>query len=582
MLVVGVLVTILVAGLVLTNGKVGGSGVTVPTRPAATAAADPVLANQRWPDARVWAHVIPQGLPEYSARDADDREAYGDTYPLDLVEGDGDAGLRATSGVPRALQAGVTGVQVLQFDSNRGSDFVSGWFKQADPTWEDADPKNDFMVAPSLQVSTEDDAVRLIEEYAEAARGHRSAAEADNKLVYYVYDTTALTPAAWKRVRARLGPLDDSLFFIANLETRASQTGRKLVPSELTPYFSVFEGHFTFDDSVEYIWNDLITLMNKNRRQFAGGIQPGSDRQTCKVDSACAHVDAQGTERYRDLWELALRSGTSWQNVLTWNDVVERTEVQASSNWNHTRSDITAFYSAKLRKTAYPRPRAELYITTPQMISLGTAVEAEGMVLNGSTQPVRVETFLVDREGDQVGESSVTEVAAGKAGAAVTLSSQPVLKMPAGRFYRAKARTYDVKSGRLLQEVLSAPVAIKTASAKPTPSLHRLYYSVPASRAMSQQPTLTLSGSPVASAGATAKVSSKSDSAVRFSEVIQNTRQVANGFNTSPFSVRVPMKPRVIVGGQQTSATPDGFYVGRVIDEKERVGYSDPVFVSPG
>jgi hypothetical protein len=39
------------------------------------------------------------------------------------------------------------------------------------------------------------------------------------------------------------------------------------------------------------------------------------------------------------------------------------------------------------------------------------------------------------------------------------------------------------------------------------------------------------------------------------------------------------MPPRTTAGGQLTTAAANGFYVGRVIDEQERVGYSDPVYI---
>lgn len=46
------------------------------------------------------------------------------------------------------------------------------------------------------------------------------------------------------------------------------------------------------------------------------------------------------------------------------------------------------------------------------------------------------------------------------------------------------------------------------------------------------------------------------------------------------FHDKIPMGTRHIYPGDQTvTATAQGFYVGRVIDDQERVGYSDPVYV---
>lgn len=537
------------------------------------------LHQQHWPDGRVWAHVIPHGLPDYSDIGTGVSNAYGDLYPLDLVQGGADVAMRPTSGVPRALQAGITGVQILQFGNNRGSDFVTEWMAQADPTWSDYNPYNDFMVAPCLKIDNSDDAVRLIQEYAQVALGRPSAATINGKLIYYVYGPRALSPTQWQGVRERLGLLNNSVYLIADLETNTSQTGYELQTSFTDPYFPVFEASFVFDDSVQFIWNELVAHLNRYDRQFVGGMEPGLDRQTCELDDACGHIDAQGTARYRDLWGLALDTGGSWQTVLTWNDMVERTEVEATSNWNRTRADVTAFYSSKLRGIPFPRPQAELYVTTPQMVRLGEPVAAEGLVLNGSTRGVRVTTVLLDNRGEPVGAEAVADVAPGTAHAAVTSGDIPVISIPPGRFLRARTSVADTATGRLLQSVISAPVVVYASDAEPTKNLHRLYYSIPAAKALPGRPLLKLSGSPTTSSSASATVTAPANTSVRFSEVLQNTRQVANGFTSSPFTVGVPMVDRKIIGGQITSSSPEGFYVGRVIDENERVGYTDPVYV---
>ncbi len=62
-------------------------------------------------------------------------------------------------------------------------------------------------------------------------------------------------------------------------------------------------------------------------------------------------------------------------------------------------------------------------------------------------------------------------------------------------------------------------------------------------------------------------------------KVIQNMRQVANGFKLNPFTVEVPMDNRRIIGGLVTVTASAGFYVGMIIDERARVGYSDAVYM---
>ncbi len=215
----------------------------------------------------------------------------------------------------------------------------------------------------------------------------------------------------------RTDPLQDQhTYLIDDLDTTGSQTGYCLRTDYFEPYYSMFDGNFVFDDSVEYIWPKTVANLNRHGRQFAGGIEPASDRQTCAIDSSCDHIDAEGTRRYRRLWQLALASRSSWQTVNTRNDMVERTKVQATSNWNSTRADITAFYSAQLRHLPYPKPTAELYITTPHAIRIGETVKAEGLILNGSQRSVRFTTTLLDKVGRQVGAVQESIVAAGASG----------------------------------------------------------------------------------------------------------------------------------------------------------------------
>ena len=61
--------------------------------------------------------------------------------------------------------------------------------------------------------------------------------------------------------------------------------------------------------------------------------------------------------------------------------------------------------------------------------------------------------------------------------------------------------------------------------------------------------------------------------------MLQNTRQAKNGFSTPTLTASVPMPAHPVIGGQQESAAANGFYVGRIIDEQEHVGYSDPVYI---
>ncbi len=569
--VAGGLLVILAVGVIL---AVLPAGPKRQEEPAVTARPGPLLTDQVLPGRQVWGHLIPQGLPNFS-QGSDGLNQYGELYPLDLVEGTAATPPRAETGVQRAAAAGLTGMQILQYEANAGTDFVSDWIGQADPTWADKNPDNNFSVAPCLGIGSRvDDAVRLITEYSAFADGHPSASRVDGRLVIFVYGSQDMSPAGWSQVRSRLRTAGVNPFLVGDLGADAQARPYSQRSAPIVARFPAFDASYTFDSTAPASWPDLVAFLNANHRQYAGGMMPGYDRETC---ADCPYNDAQGTRAYREQWQQNLSSGAHWQTVSTWNDMVERTEIEPTSAWNTTRSDITAFYAAKFRGIAFPRPTAQLYVTSPSYVRLGQAVRAEGLILNGGTSPVKVTTQLVDGNGQAVGTPVSTTVPAGQAADASTPATETIAVMPARRFLRARSTSFD-GAGNVLQRVTSAPVVVYTAGDDPTPQLRRLYYSIPAYAALPADPTLTISGDP-ATGPATAITTAPGGATVRFNEVLQNTRQVFNGFALEKISASLPMISRSIIGSQTITASPHGYYVARVISENEQVGYSDPVYV---
>lgn len=553
----------------------------------------------------VWAHAIFNGLPNYSYETLSSGSRlyyYNETYPLDLVPGDWsywNSNKRNTEGVPRALEAGLNGLQILQIASNtsRGTDFLEDWWASADARWSTTNPVNNFVIAPCLEIDQIGNAsganpnatristaVRHITQYLAAAPSHLSSAKIREKYVIYFYNIGAfdaskgrsmMSPSDWASVRAQVDAAGyaGKYFLVGHLETSASQFGWTFgLKSTLVSYLPYFDAWYTFEERMDLIWNEVVDFVNQHHLLYAGGIMPGYDREN--VGSAGGFTDAEGTRRYRRSFELTDGSGMSWNNMITWSDFVEHSEMMATSDWNKTRADITAFYSARLRGVAYPRPQAELYITTPKAIFPGDSFGAEAMVLNASADAVTVYVQLFDSSGAIVGSTASQVISGHTTGdATVTLAATSA---QANAWFRAQATTYS-STGALLQQVMSAPICVYATGTIPTTMLRRLYYSIPAYAAL-VNPTLSIPNNPTS--GATnATVTAPGGVSVRFSEVLQNTRQVFNGYNANPYTVSVPMGSRSGTNGTVTS-TPNGFYVGRVIDEQERVGYSDPLFFS--
>lgn len=524
---------------------------------------DTKLTNQPFKQKRVWTHFLIQ-TPDYNQEST----PYGALYPLEL-RSSYEAQSRNIDQTQRLQDAGINGLQILIYGSENSTGQLETWLKAADQ-------HEGFAIAPCISVDTEDQAVRLVTDYALQAAGHASAAKENGKLVIYTYGARyGKSPDFWRNVRSRLSSAGIATFFVNDTTADLAVHGG-LRPELLTPYFPVFDASYMFDERTPDYWKDILSLFNQYNHAYAGGVMPGYDRETPNG----GYTDARATEHYRRDWEAGLNAGLIWQNVITWNDFVEHSEICPSSDWNWTRADITAFYSAKLRGTPFPKSSPQLYVTTPQMIHLGVAPHAEALVLNSINSTMTVKLQLFDGNNQPYSNVTSATIPAYSAGTATIPDTWSVSSLPARRFLRAKAKMYD-SAGKLVQQVTSAPILIYAASEVPELQRRTLYYSIPAARALPGTVTLKLTGSPVSSpARATATVQPPQGTAVRFAEVLQNTRLVKNMFNNAPFTTSVPLaNSNNIMGYQAISTSASGFYMGRVIDEQERVGYSDPLYV---
>ena len=529
--------------------------------------------STRMPGHQVWGHYIGQGLPNWDRLDG---SAYGDHYYLDLVRGDENARQRPTAYVPRAQAAGLTGMQVLLGTSNDGSDFVTEWFASADPTWASSDPTQHFAVAPVLADMTKARAVTIIEQYAKAAQGHPSAAKLDSKLVVFLYGgRTHMSAQDWQTVRQTLDARSVQVYLIGDILPETSRNQDRVPTAQLIPYLRAWDASWLFEAETPKYWPTLAAMINQVGKPFAGGVMPGYNRET----AGGGYEDARGTGKLREEWQLGLSSGATWQTVVTWNDLVENSEVIPTSTWNTTRSDVNAFYAAKLMGKAAPFSDARLYITSPKFVRVGDQITAEGLILNGGSKPAQVEVTLVDGAGHSVGAPVTGCAAAGESGAATTRTQ--VTAVPSGGFVRAHAMLKDAR-GRVVREVTGAPVLVYPKTQYIGSDMRRTYYSIPADKALGANPTLKVSGTPArAGASSSASVTTPNQVNARFVDVIQNTREVQRGYDTSSLRAKVPLaNGSVLVGGQRVSSAPYGYYVARVIDDQERVGYSDPVAVS--
>lgn len=532
-----------------------------------------LTAPQRlFPDKRVWAHAVAHGLPDYSYWTQG--SSYGELYPLELVQGNYQTPRRPNSGLARMQSCGINGLQYMLFTGDPGNNIASEFAPIADATWSDPDPTKHFMLAPCIygELSTTE-IIRLIREYVAYAANHVSCARINGQYVIWVYASQGHTASEWAQLRTSVADLP--LFLIGDLGVDAAIHGYTIQESRITPLFPYFEASFIFDDSLDHFWPALIDYLNRSNRPYAGGTMPGYSRDN--VDTG-GYIDAEGTKLYRRMWERHLAAGVRWHNMISWDDMVECHEIRPSSMWNTTRADLTAFYAAKHMGRAYPRPRAELYITTPTYVYATTdAIRAEAMVINAGSAPVRITIQLYDHLNVPFGAPSSAICYPDATADATTATTIYAGTGMIGKWLRARAEMRDA-DGTLRATVTSAPIIVYPNGLMPSTRLRRLYYSIPSYAALPSNPSLSIPTSP-SSGTVTATVTSPPGITTRFSEVLQNTRLVELGFGQSTFTTSVPMAQKQYLATTVTSQA-SGYYLARVIDDQERVGYSDPLYFS--
>ncbi len=522
------------------------------------------------PGKQVWGHMIAHGLPDYELPE----NPYGTTRPLDMTAGPWTPRPRSTGGVTRALASGLTGMQILLFDGlDRGDNFMVEWFTMADPTWVDPS-RADFSVAPCILPSSPTGTARMIREYAAAAKDRPSAGRIGSALVIYVYDSRKLSPAQWTEVRRASQEAGIEVFLIGSLNLSASQTNYRVSAASLDTDRDCMDAYWLFDDSASHVWSELLPMLASRQMPFAGGIQPGYSRET---EDNGGYVSPRGTKQFRAQWEEHLTAGLPWANIATWNDVVERSDIKASSDWSTTRQDINAYYSARFRGVALPQTTPQLYMTTPDFIVAGKPVEAEALVINSGPTTVSVGVRILGADGQQLGPVTVSTIKAGGIGEATTRAMDLIEASHADRHVRAESTLYD-HDGTPMQRVVSAPILVYRNTVGVTPRMRQHFYSVPAYKWLQDKVSLTFSGNP-AHGSVQASVSVVGNARkLRQVEVIQNTRALGARLEVVSATFAAPMTAHKIVGGEIAQVSAAGFYVARVIDESERVAYSDPVY----
>jgi hypothetical protein len=534
---------------------------------------------------RVWVHymyVFPW------SDNPPDKRPYGAEYPIWLTP----VGTKIPRKTPNYfVNAGFTGIQMLWWEHEDASGQFENWLSGNNGySALDGGP---LELAPCFSFETQAGALSMIKKYVAIAEKHPAASRnktaQGTSYVFFVYGGRYDKPVSfWKELKSAVAAAGINAYWVGDVVTAISYNGGKLKPDLVQPFsqvsvrsmLGVFDVAWTFDDGVDLDWATLVSTMSNAGQLFAGGMLPAYNRESLQNGG---YSDAEGTAKYRRQWEFALASGLAWNNVVSWNDLSERHEIEPTSDWNVTRSDVTAFFSAKLRGVPYEAALAspQLYVTTPTRLNIGSVARtAEAMVLNTGATPVAVSIQLFDGKDAPLGVPTSSTVAADRSGDASIAMKLTVV--PEGHFARARAIMKD-NAGNILQDVWSAPILVYGANEQATgfDATRAKYQSIPARRALKGTTTLLISGGSPTQAVSLAKatVQPPANVNVRFAEVLQNTHLVKNFFADANRTVAIPGANGVSNMNSLTVSTPaSGFYVARVIDEDEHVGYSTPLY----
>ena len=508
------------------------------------------------------------GKPDYMRwTSADNLYLYQEEYPLVMREF-GQSDLVRPNREMQFDWAGITACHQLIYNDNSGD--MTGYFNNI--------ARAGSALKWSIQINCDNEtkAIARVTEYINSAIGKTQAQTVvDNGLIKYVISTywhVSLSAASWANLRNGVrNNTGKELYIIGDYGPWCSW-GSPNPRSTWNDYKTTADAWYVFADPVyETTFNDIANAMTAINKPYAGGIVGGAGRETARN---AYYVDANGTQFFRDWWQKSLDKSIKWQTVNTWNDTDEKHHIFPSSDWNWTRADLNAFYSYKLRNINPSRRFGNvgtLYVTTPRQLHLNEASVAEALVINSSDRTIIAKVQLLDNQGSLIGTPTQVNVApksTGSAQIAINYGSQP-----AGSFIRARAWMID---GSTTKTVDSAPICIYPSGY--STDLRLFYYSIPEGRASGTKPTLALN--------ATTATVTNVVAYPRFVEVLQNSREVKNMFNHTPFTCSYPLDPNAILGGRSedwdlpnSSYKKAGFYVARVIDESEKVSYSDPVWV---
>lgn len=505
-----------------------------------------IRGSQTLPGRMVWAHSTHHGQADYTE---DGVPRYGESWPLLLKGGGWSSWNSAKLGdrMQEVVDAGIDALQVLIYDYEPGANFLTEFMPEA--------ANVGLKLAPCYMGTSGATLANQINTYITQCGSSPAAAKEDDKFLVWLYAAHDIQDLDVTFADPRIA---GKFVIVGDLMTAASQRALDIDEAALDGHAKRYRAVWNFEDSTSLgtVMQQVVDYCRTRILPFAGGVMPGYNREN---PSTGGFIDPRGTKQLREQWAAHLSyPWIRWVTLVTWQDYSEGHTIRPSSDWHFTRADVCRWYADELKGVAHPTT-PQLYVTAPTHIHQGEKVQAEALVLNGSSSPATVTIDLLNPSGAVVSSASST-VLAGKAG---DVTSNDSLSGVSWVRPRAKMVVDGVTT-----TVTGAPVLIYAAGVKPTDPDRRRYNSISQRKAGSHGATLTKSGG---------KATLTTTSAQRTLEVLQNTRSAGRGYATASYAATVPMAAYEGVGGQSFNAASTGWIIGRVVGTDGSISYTDPV-----
>lgn len=451
-----------------------------------------------------------------------------------------------------------------------------------------ADQVPGFRIIPTLDCAIARSAVRTgksasivdwtvssIKDYVEVAKAGRiSPVKVGNKYVISTYSQGGVIQNSdWRAARALLAREGIEIYVIG--DTTANYNGNPTptaFENKLSLYIDDFDMGYAFLGVTPAYEASYLRVFNQHQRPFAGGIMPAYYRgYGAPWPYGPFGFDGYGTAVYRQAFARQTQMKLPALAISTWNDYVEHTNVNMSTEWMTTRLEIAQWYAALYRGAALPFQDVRVYVTAPQALRLGQSGTAEALVINPSDKAVTVDLIIRDPQNRIV--SSARKTIAARSLDAASL----VLNFSDSKY---KFVVPTATSGNI--SVNGMPVLIYP---EPRPAdFHSkpVYASVPSTRYFKVAPQdIELA---IDEGRGTMTFNVPENLKIKFADVLHDT----NKFKTlvRPTGLQSINLNAPASGGTVTDAdyyilhyqSDHGAYVLRLIDESNRVVYLSPQF----